>query len=98
MSADLQCIAVVLFAVLAALMASNQYSCCSPLVVARSKWLHLRRYLSSSSGSPPPSIVGLRSPLGAWSVEGDKGDGCMIVHQKAPVYPLSVGDLQQLCD
>jgi hypothetical protein len=33
--------------ILANVMANNQYSCCSPLVVIRSEKLHLRRYLSS---------------------------------------------------
>jgi hypothetical protein len=35
-------------AILAALMANNQYSCYSLLEVARSEKLHLRIYLSSS--------------------------------------------------
>ncbi len=47
-----------MLAFLAALMASNQYSCCSPLVVARSKRLHSRRYLLSS--------IKFSAPIDSW--------------------------------
>ena len=47
-----------MLAFLVALMASNQYSCCYPLVVARSKMLHSRRYLSFT--------IKFSAPMDSW--------------------------------